>query len=384
MKISCTQENLNQGLFVVSHLATKSTALPILNNILFQVKNKTIKLSATNLEIGINCTIRGKVEQDGEFTVQSRLLADYVGFLPKEQIDLKAPNETKEGQDQILSVSCKNHATKIKGQPAIDFPVIPTIEKSNPYVLNCQDFRQAVSQVIFAVSVNETRPEINGVFFNFFNGKLTLAATDSYRLAEKIIDLDPKSTDKEKKVIVPVKTLQELLRILGGFKDPAAISNIDSVKIYISENQILFSLGDIELISRLVEGQYPDYQQIIPKEAKTTSIVEGSELIKATKTTSLFTRSGIYDVSLEFSPDKNEVVVNSANNQLGESTSRLTSESSGEKNGIVVNYRYLLDGLQNINSDQVEISVINGNNPCVLKPVKKDSGYLYIIMPIKQ
>ena len=384
MKISCTQENLNQGLFVVSHLATKSTALPILNNILFQVKDKTIKLSATNLEIGINCTIRGKVEQEGEFTVQSRLLADYVGFLPKEQVDLKAPSEVKEGQDQILSVSCKNHATKIKGQPAIDFPVIPKIEKTNPYVLSCQNFRQAVSQVIFAVSVNETRPEINGVFFNFFNGKLTLAATDSYRLAEKIIDLGTESTEKEKKVIVPVKTLQELLRILGGFKDPAAISNIENIQIYISENQILFSLGDIELISRLVEGQYPDYQQIIPQETKTTATVEVSELIKAVKTTSLFTRSGIYDVSLEFSPDKNEVVVNSANNQLGESTSRLIAESNGDNNGIVVNYRYLLDGLQNINSDQAEISVINGNNPCVLKPIKKDSGYIYIIMPIKQ
>ena len=384
MKISCTQENLNQGLFVVSHLATKSTTLPILNNILFQVSEKTIKLSATNLEIGVSCLVRGKVEEEGEFTVQSRLLADYVGLLPKDRVDLTAPNETKEGQDQILAVKCKNHATKIKGQAAADFPLIPQIGKNNPYILNYQNFRQAMSQVIFSVSISETRPEINGVFFNFSAGRLTLAATDSYRLAEKSMVLEKKSTDNEKRIIVPVKTLQELLRILGGLKDPAAISDVENVEVYLSENQILFVVGNIELISRLVEGQYPDYQQIIPQQGKTKAVAEVSELTKATKTTSLFTRSGIYDVGLEFSVNKKEVTINSANIQLGESTASLSAEVTGEDNKAVVNYRYLLDGLQNINSEQVEISIIDGNNPCVLKPVQKDADYLYIIMPIKQ
>jgi DNA polymerase-3 subunit beta len=245
MKIICTQENLNQGLFVVSHLAAKNTSLPILNNILFQVSQDTIKLSATNLEIGVSCIIRGKVEEVGDFTVQSRLLADYVGLLPKEKVDLNAPKETKEGQDQILEVGCKNYATKIKGQPATDFPLIPQIEKGQPYTIKPENFREAISQVIFAVSINETRPEINGISFNFKDGKLILAATDSYRLAEKEIELTGQPDKTEKRIIVPTRTLQELLRILGSFKDPAAISNIEEVKIYLAENQILFVLNSI-------------------------------------------------------------------------------------------------------------------------------------------
>ena len=205
MKISCTQENLNQGLFIVSHLATKNINLPILNNILFQVSEKTIKLSATNLEIGINCVIRGKVDQEGEFTVQSRLLADYVSLLPKDRVDIEVSNDPKEDQNQILKINCRNYSTKIKGQLAVDFPVIPQIEKDNPYILDYNDFKKAMGQVIFAVSVNETRPEIGGVSFNFTGGKLVLAATDSYRLAEKAIDLDKKSNSEEKRIISPLK-----------------------------------------------------------------------------------------------------------------------------------------------------------------------------------
>ncbi|MAF13497.1 MAG: DNA polymerase III subunit beta [Parcubacteria group bacterium] len=386
MKISCTQENLNQGLFVVSHIASKNTALQILNNVLIQASENTIKLSATNLEIGVSCIVRGKVEEEGDFTVQSRLLADYVGLLPKERVDLSIAknSDPKESKDQVLGVSCKNNSTKVKGHPATDFPLIPQIDKKNVYALDYQDFHQAVSQTIFAVSTSETRPEINGVLFNFADGKLTLAATDSYRLAEKSVALGKKSTSVPQKVIVPTRTLQELQRILGSFKDPAAISDINEVEIYLAENQILFVLGNIELISRLVEGQYPDYQQIIPQQQNTTATLNVSEFINATKTTSLFTRSGIYDVSLEFLPDKKETVVSSANNQLGENISRMSGEVSGDSNSIVINYRYLLDGLQNINTEQAEVSLIDSNSPCVLKPAKKDADYLYIIMPIKQ
>lgn len=384
MKISCTQENLNQGLFVVSHVASKNTALPILNNVLIKASENEIKLSATNLEIGVNCIIRGKVEKEGDFTVQSRLLADYVSLLPKERVDLGVSEQNKENQSQILAVSCKNHSTKIKGQSATDFPLIPQIEKKNAFVLSYKNFREAISQVVFAVSISETRPEINGVLFNFADNRLVLAATDSYRLAEKSIGLDKKSTGKPQQVIVPTRTLQELQRILGSFKDPAAISDIENIEVYLAENQILFVLDNIELISRLVEGQYPDYQQIIPQESNSKAVLTVSEFIKATKTTSLFTRSGIYDVNLELIPDKKELVITSANNQLGENISKLSGEFSGDKNSIVVNYRYLLDGLQNINTEQVEVSMIDSTSPCVLKPIGKDSDYLYIIMPIKQ
>ncbi|MFA5022312.1 MAG: DNA polymerase III subunit beta [Patescibacteria group bacterium] len=383
MKISCTQENLNQGLFVVSHIASKNTALPILNNVLIQAQQNTIKLSATNLEIGVNCVIRGKVEQEGDFTVQSRLLADFVSLLPKERVDLLVG--PAENLDQVMEVKCKNHSTKIKGQPATDFPLIPQVGKKNLYVLNSQNFRQAINQVVFAVSISENRPEINGVLFNFTNGKLVLGATDSYRLAEKSIALDKNSKGTNQQVIIPTRTLQELQRILGSFKDPAAISEMENVEIYLAENQILFVFGNIELVSRLVEGQYPDYRQIIPAQSNTKATLNVSQFINAIKATSLFARSGIYDVSLQFLAKDKEVVVSANNNQLGENVSKVLVESiSGEDNIIVVNYRYLLDGLQNINTDQVEISIIDGASPCVIKPVGKEADYLYIIMPIKQ
>ena len=384
MKISCTQENLNQGLFVVSHIASKNTALPILNNVLIQAAENTIKLSATNLEIGVTCLIRGKVEKEGDFTVQSRLLADYVSLLPKERVDLEVTGDAADGQKDVLSVSCKNHATKIKGQIASDFPLIPQIDKKNQFIVDCQKLRQAISQVVFAVSASETRPEINGVLFDFQPQRLVLAATDSYRLAEKTVPLDKKNQGQAQKVIVPTRTLQELQRILASFKDPAALEEIENVKIYLAENQILFVLDSIELISRLVEGQYPDYRQIVPQQSNTNVLLSVGEFINATKTTSLFTRSGIFDVSLEFNPGKKETIMSSANNQLGENISRLNSEITGQKNSIVVNFRYLLDGLQNIDASQVSIDVIDSGSPCVLKPAGTEADYLYIIMPIKQ
>ena len=382
MKISCTQENLNQGLFTVSHLAAKNITLPILNNILIQAKDNSIKLSATNLEIGISCVIRGKVEQDGEFTVQSRLLADYISLLPKERVDLTAP--TAPDSDQVIGISCKNYTTKIKGQAATDFPVIPQIGKNNPYRLDYESFHQALNQVIFAVSLSETRPEISGVLFDFSDSQLVLAAPDSYRLAEKTLALAKKSNAKPKKIIVPAKTLQELQRILGSFKDPAAISDIEEIEIYLSDNQILFILDNIELISRLVEGQYPDYRQIIPQNLNTQAVLDTRKLIKAAKTAGLFTRSGIYDIKLDFSPAQKELVATAANSQLGENTSRLSAEITGDNNATVLNYRYLLDGLQSLGSDQVQAGLVDGSNPFVLKPMGKNPDYLYIIMPIKQ
>ena len=207
MKLSCTQENFNQGLFIVSHVASKNTSLPILNNVLIVAKEGSVNLSATNLEVGVSCTVRGKVEKEGDFTVQSRLIADYVSLLPKDRIDLETVNE---GAGEALNISCKNHHTKINGQSASDFPLIPKIEKKDAYVINYQDFKQAIGQVVFAVSVSETRPEINGVLFDLSNNTLVMAATDSYRLAEKTVKLSQKSKGSSQQVVVPARALQEL------------------------------------------------------------------------------------------------------------------------------------------------------------------------------
>ncbi len=391
MKLSCLQENLNQGLFVVSHVASKSSNLPILNNVLLKAEEGVLKLLATNLEMGVTCLVRGKIETEGEFTVQSKLFSDYVALLPNERVDVEL-------KDQNLEIKCQKLKTKIRGQGAADFPLIPPIEKKAPLVLSGQEFVRAVNQVIFSVSENEARPEISGVLLVFGKDNLTLAATDSYRLAEKKVPLKSQSKN-EASVIVPTRTLQELLRILSGtkkirgeeFRAGETTEASDKLEIYLSENQILFSFDNIELVSRTIEGQYPNYQQIIPREYKTKAQANVAALIKLVKTASLFSKSGIFDVSLEFLKREKEIEVSSANSQLGEASSRLEAEVEGEANKIVVNYRYLLDGLENLSSELVYFELTNDTSPCLLRPVQGQKGeaksledYLYIIMPIKQ
>ena len=381
MKLLCTQENLNHGLFAVSHISTKNINLPILNNILLKAEGGLIKLLSTNLEIGISCTIRGKVEEDGAYTIQARLLSDYINLLPRDTISMELIEDVSKNTSYLEIIS-KNNKTKIKGLPASDFPLIPQISKNQPLTLPLQEFRQAIAQVIFAVSVSETRPEIGGVLMHIQKNSLILAATDSFRLAEKTITLK-NSAQTEQKVIIPAKTLQEVLRILNSFKEPQDIEHVENITLYLSENQILFSLGNIEIISRLIEGQYPDYRQIIPTSFQTQSEITTVDILKAIKTASLFSRSGIYDIRLQFQVENKEVQVSGVNAQVGENESKITAEITGKNNEIVLNYRYLLDGLQNADAEDIILSLIDGASPCILRR-KSQSDYLYIIMPIKQ
>ncbi len=377
MKISSLQENLKNGLFVVGHVASKNINLPILNNIMIEAREKNIKLIATDLEIGIRCLIRGRVEKEGSFTVDSKIISDYIALLPNKKVDI----EKKENK---LIIKGENYKTIIRGQTAEEFPLIPKIDKKIHYKVKTEDFKKALTQTIFAVSTSETRIELSGVLFVFNKETLTLAATDSYRLTEKEIKINSNSTNEEdKRIIVPAKALQELVRILSGIKEEGVSEESKEIQFYISENQILFSIGHIELVSRLIEGQYPDYKQIIPASSETKISINRFELIRAVKASAIFSKAGINDINLDFPLGKNKAVVSSASSQTGENTAELEATVNGKDNGIVVNYRYLLDGLNNIDSENVKIEVTNSNTPCVLKP-EKEEGYLYIIMPIKQ
>lgn len=378
MKISSLQENLKQGLSIVGHIAGRNINLPILNNVMMETKNGNIKLTTTNLEIGIVCAVRGKVEAEGKFTVESKTILDYISLLPNKKVNI-------EQRENKLIIETENYKTKIIGQSAEEFPLIPQVEKNFFYSANVNELRKALSQIIFAVSGSETRIELSGVLFSFNKNILTLAATDSYRLAEKTLSVKMNGQDAgDKKIIIPAKTLQELIRILSGAQDEGEKNEeMGEIKFYLSENQILFSIGSTELVSRLIEGQYPDYKQIIPTEVKTKAIINRAELTRAVKASALFSKTGINDINLDLPAGKNKVVVSSASGQTGENTAEIEAEVDGEDNGAVINYRYLLDGLNNIDSEDVLINIIDSNTPCILKPAKGDS-YLYIIMPIKQ
>jgi len=380
LKIFSLQENLKQGLALVGHVSGKNVNLPILNNVLIKAGDGKIRLIATNLEVGVISTVRGKIEREGSFTVNSKIISDCINLLPNKKIGL-------EQKENNLLVDCENYQAKAKGQSAEEFPLIPEVDRKNYFSAEAEEVKKAISQVIFASAVSETRLELSGVLFVFSGGNLTIVATDSYRLAEKKIKINSNS-EEEKKIIVPAKTLQELLRVLSVNLDEVEEKNPE-IKFYISENQILFTYGSTELVSRLIEGQYPDYQQIIPNNSKTKISIDRQELIRAVKMASLFSKAGVNDVNLDFPAGKNQVVVSSVSGQTGENITNLEARVSGDDNSIVVNYRYLLEGLSNIEKETVKIEVIDSNTPCVIRPdlpaqAGQAESYLYIIMPIKQ
>lgn len=382
MKFSCTQENFYQGLQVVGHATSKNNSLPILNNVLLKIENKELRLLSTNLEIAVSATVRAKIEEEGDITAPAKLLLEYLSVCPPGRVDVEL-----KGAD--IKVQTQNDTTIVKGVLSQDFPLIPPINKTISYGLGVQDFKQALQKVMFAVSKNEARPELCGVFMDFNStkeGVLTLAATDSYRLAEKKVSLLGNFGDKQyikeaQKVIVPGKTIQEVLRVIGLFhEDEGQIP----LEITIQDNQIVFSYGTIEIYSRLIEGKYPDYAQIIPHQFKTTAQVQVSEWIKRIKAASLFSNTGAQGVVFEFfGGNEQKVVISSVSGQIGEHTSSVLSKIMGENNKITLNYRYLLDGLMNLFLEEAELQIVSSESPCVLRP-KSSEDYLYIIMPIRQ
>ena len=374
MRFISLQENLKNCLNIVGHITTKNINLPILNNVLIKAENGNIELVSTNLEIGIVCQLRGKIESEGRFTVDSKLITEYVNLLSG---GAKVVLEEKNNE---LKVECGNYKTKIKGESPKEFPLIPTIAKSGYYSCKIEELKKSLNSVVFAVSTSENRVELTGVLFSFSKNKLNLAATDSYRLAEKEISVKNSDAADDCKIIVPAKTIQELLRILNNFSGDD-LKTEPELKFFLADNQILFTIDSVDLISRLINGHYPDYKQIIPAKSQTEVLAERAELVRAVKAAALFSKTGINDVSLQFT--KNKIIVSAFSGASGESQVEVEAEVSGGDNEITINYRYLLDGLNNIDSDRVKISLLNSNTPCVLRP-EKENGYLYIVMPIRQ
>ena len=374
MRFISLQENLKRSLNIVGHITSKNINLPILNNILIKAENGNIEFIGTNLEIGIIHQVRGKIESEGQTTVDSKLITEYVNLLSGGE---KVRVEEK---DNELKIDCGNYKTKIKGESGKEFPLIPVIPKAGYYSCKLKELKKSLNSVVFAVSNSENRLELTGILFSFNKNKLSLAATDSYRLAEKEVEIKANSMNGEQKIIVPAKTVQELLRVLSNFEGDE-LGEEQEVKFYLSENQILFTVDSVDLISRLINGHYPDYQQIIPSKSQTEVLVERAELIRAVKASALFSKTGINDVTLLFS--KNKIIVSSFSGASGESQADLEAEVKGIDNEITINYRYLLDGLANIEGERVRLSILNNLTPCVLKP-EKENGYLYIVMPIRQ
>lgn len=374
MRITCTKENLSKALSIVGGIANKSTNLPILGNVLIKADDQKTELISTNLELAIVAHVRSKVDEPGSFTVPAKTLGEFVNLLSEEKIEI----ELKENE---LIVKCGKSSTKIKGSPADEFPVIPSVNQGSGFLFSVDELKTGMSQTISSLARSDIRPELSGMYFGFntpyFNG-LILAATDSYRLAEKRVSI--KQGEGEFKIIMPGKATAEIIRILSLVESEEKEKN---VRFLVGDNQIAIHYGNTQLVSRLVEGNYPDYAQIIPKEFKTTAIFDTEKMSKEVKTASLFTTTGVNAINCIFDNKEGVVKLASTSAQTGEYSSEVISEIKGDENKITLNHRYVLDGLNNLRSESAVFKLIGADSPCVVTPTN-DNSFLYIIMPIRQ
>lgn len=377
MKIICTQENLNKALNIVGKVINKNTTLPILNNVLLKTDKKGLQISSTNLEIAVNYWIGGKIEEEGDITVPTKLFANFISNLPSGNVEIKT-------REDMVNVKCDGYKINIKGVDAREYPLSPKIE-AEPFVkIKSDAFKKALMQVLPSVSVSESRMEITGVLFDFSdikNNKIVLVSTDSYRLAEKTIEVLPESVDKEalevlgnlKSVIVPRNTVQELVRDLG--------EENEMLEITISENQIVFDFGSANILSRLIEGNYPDYKQIIPEKFLSTAYINTKDISHAVRIAGFFSASS--NNSVKFRLDaSNRVEISSEANEIGNNNAKIEAKVTGKDLEVVYNYKYLMDGFGSIMGDEVVLSANDENAPSVMKSVS-DESFVYIIMPIR-
>lgn len=374
MNISCLQENLQKGLQLVSHVSGKEHHLPILSTILLKAHEGLITLYATNLELGASCTIRGKVEKEGSVAVPAKIFSDYISLLPKEKINIEIH------EDYTLHITCHTYSTKILGMNPDEFPLLPPIE--SPSIIECQTtiLKKALQQTLFTVSVNESKQELSGVLFslNAESKKLTIVGTDAYRLAEYSLIVE-ESPREDHMFIMPLRTAQELSRILSVDVSGKAL-------IEWNDHQISFSCDIYHLISKRIQGTYPDYTQIIPQSFATKVVLDVEQCIKAVKATSLFSKSTLSDIHIQCvttNRDKGRLLLSSSNATSGESSVQLECDMQGSENEATLNFRYFLDGLQAIENKRAILSLIDNANPCILKPFEGE-GYQYLIMPIRQ
>lgn len=370
MKFTCLQENLKQGLNIIERIVGKNPSLPILSTILIETQKNLIKLCATDLEVGISCWINASVEKEGSVCIPARILSSYINSLPNKKIEINS-------KDNKLNLKCENYRSVITGFSVEDFPIIPQIKEKEFISLNSFSFCNGLSKVIGAVAVSESRPEISGVFINFKKEFIKLVATDSFRLSENTISVG-KKLEIEKSMIIPAKTMQEVIRIFSQSDEKG------SLDIYSSPNQILFLKNDypkIQLISRLIEGGYPNYEEIIPNDFLTKVIFDKDELIRHIKIASLFA-SKTNEMKVKVNPSEKNVEFLSSNPDAGENKSEISAQIEGEKTEVTFNCKYLMDGLSNIDEDQIVLELNGEERPGVLRP-GKNKNYLYIVMPIR-
>jgi DNA polymerase-3 subunit beta len=364
MKVSILRENLAKALSTCGRVVTTRGSLEILSNVMISTESGRLKISATNLEVGLNYWVGAKVESEGAITVPARLISDVVNSLSSEKVVL-------ETEEMTLHVNSDKDKLSIKGISVDEFPLIPSIE-APAFSISSKLLKDALLQVTFAAALDEARPVLSGVYFNVDGDNLTLAATDSYRLAEKTVKLAKKVADKVE-IIIPARALMELTRTLGDVSS--------DIRVCVSDNQVLFAADELEFTSRLIDGNFPNYKQIIPDANDTKAVVTVSDFTNILKVATLFARESANSINI-FVRSKGKIEVSATSAQVGDSSSTIDAEVEGKDGEISFNGKYILDVLSNIKEENISFEISGKLNPGVIRLVGK-SDYTYIIMPLR-
>jgi len=391
VRITCLQENLAKGLSIVGRAVSSRSTLPVLSNILLATDQGQLKLAATNLEIGINCWIGAKVEDEGSITVPARLLTDFVNSLPAEKIDLDLSVRT-----QTLNLKCARYEANFKGIDAAEFPTIPTVaDRGDTAVIELPPatLRQMIHQVAFAASADESRPTLTGVEVRFEEERLTMAATDGYRLARRSGGMGMIGGTRNT-VIVPARSLSEVARIAADASDERAIE----VTITPARNQIMFHIWgksdgkggyhQVDVVSQLLDATFPDYNAIIPRSFKTRAVLDTQAFLRTVRMAFLFAREAANAVRVQISPSEGlkpgTLTITATSAELGDNVSEMDALVEGDANEIAFNAKYLIDALSAIDTPQVALEATRSTAPGVIRPVGAGpEEYTQVIMPMQ-
>ena len=372
MKLSCLQENLAKGISIVSRVVSTRAVLPVLNNILLATDDGRLKLAATDLSTSITCWIGAKVEEDGEITVPARLLSDFVSSLPSAQIEMELVTRTKS-----LHLKCAQFEADIRGIDAQDFPLIPADVSDHKLTIPPATLRQMIEQVTLAAATDESRPVLTGALVEFRDSELTMVAADGFRLSLRKAPLT-EEVPEPMDVIIPARALRELARVSAEEEEPVEII------VTPDRNQVLFRLSNVEVVSQLIEGKFPDYNQIIPTSYGTRVVINTHDLMRGARISVLFSRDVANIIRLEMIPGSEltpgRLIVESTA-EVGQNVGELDAVVEGEQMEIAFNGRYLIDMLNVIGSEQVALETTNPSRPGILKPVG-DNNLVYVIMPM--
>jgi DNA polymerase-3 subunit beta len=368
MKLSVLQENLAAGLSLVAHAVAAKGSLPILSHLLLRTDGGRLRLAATNLETGIVTWVGAKVETEGALSVPARLLTELVSSLPPGKLTLTVSN-------QILSVESDRAHSRLNGVSADEFPNLPTPTKEPILALPPEVLSQAVGAVAFAAATDEARPVLTGVLFKVSDSRLTLVGVDGFRLSERRLFLE-KAAKNALSLVIPARTLSEVARAAVGLEGP--------LLLYLppEENQVIFKTEAFEISSRLLEGEFPDYEKIIPQNFVTRANLEVSSFSKAVRLAAIFAKDSANIVKLKFLPAEGKLLLSANTAEVGENETELEGELSGEVVEIAFNAKYLLDCLAALAAEKITFQVSGPLNPGLIRIVD-DPNFLHLIMPVR-